>query len=168
MHTIKDKNGHVHFNITKGMYGLKQAAILAYQQLKAHLAPHEYFPIPNTVGMWKHKTQPIEFCLCVDDFGVKYTRKEDADHLLATLQTKYKMTCDWTGTSYCGLTLNWDYQTHHVGISMPGYINKLLTRLAYPNLFMLCTNGPSLSMADIFSKVLLMIPRPCYHLLKLN
>ena len=40
MQTIKDQNGNVHFKINKGMYGLKQAAILAYQQLKTHLEPH--------------------------------------------------------------------------------------------------------------------------------
>ena len=105
MHTIKDHNGNIYFKIDKGIYGLKQAAILAYQQLKTHLEPHGYFPIPNTVGMWKHKTRPIQFCLCVDDFGVKYTRKADAEHLLNILQLKYKITCDWTGSSYCGLTL---------------------------------------------------------------
>ena len=92
MINIIDNNGYVHFKINKGMYGLKQAAILAYQQLKQHLAPHGYYPIPNTVGMWKHKTRPIQFCLCVDDFGVKYTRKEDANHLLEKLKMKYNMT----------------------------------------------------------------------------
>ena len=71
--TIKDHNGNVHFQINKGMYGLKQAAILAYHQLKTHLEPNGYFPIPNIVGIWKHKTRPIQFCLCVDDFGITYT-----------------------------------------------------------------------------------------------
>ena len=78
------------------MYGLKQVAILEYQQLKDHLAPHGYFLIPNTVCMyvcmyvcmWKYKTRPIQFCLCVDNFGVKYTRKEMAYHLLNTLNKK--------------------------------------------------------------------------------
>ena len=60
-----DPEGHVHFRINKGMYGLKQAAILAYNQLKSNLAPHGYRPIPNTVGMWKHNTKHIKFCLCV-------------------------------------------------------------------------------------------------------
>ena len=103
-----------------------------YQQLKEHLAPHGYYPIPNTVGMWKHKTRPIQFCLCVDDFGVKYTRKEDANHLLEKLKIKYNMTCDWSGTSYCGLTLQWNYHQKYVDISMPGYIEKLLKRLSHP------------------------------------
>lgn len=57
-------NDYVCFRINKGIYGLKQAVILAYTQVKEHLAPHRYYPIPNTVGMWKHKTRPIQFCLC--------------------------------------------------------------------------------------------------------
>lgn len=70
IYTLKvkvDKDGYVHFCINKGMYGLKQAAILAYDQLKQNLAPHGYQPIPNTVRMWKHTTKPIQFCLCIDD-----------------------------------------------------------------------------------------------------
>ena len=131
MSHLQDKNGYVHFKIVKGMYGLKQAAILAYDQLKDHLAPHGYYPIPNTVGMWRHQSRPIQFCLSVDDFGIKYTNKADVEHLLTSLQTKYTMTVDWTGKNYCGLTLDWQYQNKHVDVSLPGYIGKLLHRLAH-------------------------------------
>ncbi len=41
------------------------------------------------------------------------------------------MTCDWTDTSYCGLTLKWDFLKKHVYISIPGYIEKPLTQLAH-------------------------------------
>ena len=37
-HLYMDKAGYVHFKINKGMYGLKQAAILANQQLQKNLA----------------------------------------------------------------------------------------------------------------------------------
>ena len=82
--------------------------------------------------MWKHKTRPIQFCFCVDDFGVKYTRQEDTEYLLNIFKLKCKMTCNWTGSSYCGLTLKWDFINKHVDISMPGYIEKLLKRLTHP------------------------------------
>ena len=49
--TFTDNRNFVHFKISKGMYGLKQAAIFAYDQLKRNLAPHGYKPIPNTVGL---------------------------------------------------------------------------------------------------------------------
>ena len=103
MNELIDKNRYAHFKINKGMYGLKQAAILAYDQLRSHLEPHGYFPVPNTVGMWKHKTRPIQFCLCVDDFGIKFVNKTDVEHLLTTLKMKYKLTINWTGKNYCAL-----------------------------------------------------------------
>ena len=114
------------------MYGVKQAAILAYNQLKTNLAPHGYRPIPNSVGMWTHESKPIQFCLCVDDFGIKYQNKQDVEHLITALKLNYNITIDWSGRNYCGLTLDWDYHAKHVDISMPGYIHKLLTRLAHP------------------------------------
>ena len=76
--------------------------------------------------MWKHNTKAIQFCLCVDDFGVKYTNKRDAQHLLDALKEKYHIKSDWTGLNYCGLTINWNYRNCVVDISMPGYIPKLL------------------------------------------
>ena len=38
-------DGYVYCEILKGMYGLKQAAILAYLQLKEKLNQHGYEPI---------------------------------------------------------------------------------------------------------------------------
>ena len=104
------------------MYGLKQAVLLAYEHLVQNLSQHGYSPILHTVGMWKHKMRRTKFCLCVDDFGIKYYSKADADHLLTALRQTYKITTDWTGTHYYGLTLKWNYDGGYVDISMPGYI----------------------------------------------
>ena len=65
-----------------GIYDLKQAAILAYTQIKERLGKEGYSPIEGTSGLWKHDMQSITFALCVDDFGVKYFDKADVDHLL--------------------------------------------------------------------------------------
>ena len=81
--------GYVYCKIKKGMYGLKQAALLAFNFIKENLAPHGYEPIPHTDGLWRHKTRPITFCLCVDDFGIKYFNKEDVEHLLSALRENY-------------------------------------------------------------------------------
>ena len=48
-------DGYVYIKIAKGMYGLKQAAILAYKLLVKRLAAHGYFPIPLTNGLFTHK-----------------------------------------------------------------------------------------------------------------
>ena len=111
------------------MYGLKQAALLAYQNLKQLLEPSGYAPVVGTVGLWKHATRPLWFCLCVDDFGVKYFNKEDVQHLISSLSPHYKYTTDWEGNNYCGLTMDWNYTEGHVDISMPDYVNKALQRL---------------------------------------
>ena len=127
-----DANNYVYIRIIKGMYGLKQAAILAYTQLVQALDGHGYYPEPQTTGIWSHKTLKTKFCLCVDDFGIKVFSKEDAKHLLNALKSKYQISVDWEGTNYCGLTLDWDYNNGHVDISMPGYVMKQLHRYQHP------------------------------------
>ena len=94
--TFVDSSNHVNFKMKKTMYGLKQAAMFAYKQMKKNLAPHGYYPIPNIVGLWKYATQPIHFCLYVDNFGIKFEIKEDADHLVNTLRKFYQIAIDWS------------------------------------------------------------------------
>ena len=99
-------NEYVYIKIKKGMYGLKQAAILAYKNLQDNIKPFGYAPVLGTVRVWQHETRPTTFCLCVDDFGIKYHTKNDAQHLLDAIGKSYKYTTDWTGSNYCGLTLD--------------------------------------------------------------
>jgi hypothetical protein len=119
-------NGHVYFEVQKGMYGLPQAGLIAYQALKEHLDPHGYKPCRHTPGLWKHDDRNLQFCLVVDDFGVKYSQKDDAEHLIAALQEKYKISIDWEGRLFCGITLTWDYKNGIVTLSMPSYVAKCL------------------------------------------
>ena len=85
---LVDNQGYVYVKINKGMYGLKQAALLAYNKLVNHLAPFGYHPLPFSLGLWTHETRKTTFCLCVDDFGVKYFSLDDAEHLISALQEK--------------------------------------------------------------------------------
>jgi len=66
----------------------------------------------------------------VDDFGVKYVGKEHADHLIKSCLKKetYKLTKDWAGDLYCGISLWWDYVRWRPDILMPGYIKKQLLK----------------------------------------
>mmetsp|Transcript_18995 Transcript_18995/g.31769 ORF Transcript_18995/g.31769 Transcript_18995/m.31769 type:complete len:1018 (-) Transcript_18995:914-3967(-) len=66
--------------ITGGMYGLPQAGKIAQRKLLQHLATKGYHPAPNTPCLIRHETRDITFALVVDDFGIKYTKDEDADH----------------------------------------------------------------------------------------
>ena len=71
------------------------------------------------------------FCLCVDDFGVKYFSKDDANHLIQTLNNKYECTIDWEGKKICGLQLQWNYRKKFVDVSLPEYVQKSLQRLQH-------------------------------------
>ena len=132
LNEIKDAKGYIYIKIKKGMYGLKQASILAYHQLVKILKPHGYYPEPHSVGMWSHHNRKTKFCLCVDDFGIKYFNRDDATHLLQALKSFYATTEDWSGAHYCGLTLNWNYKDGYVDVSMPGYVEKQLHRYQHP------------------------------------
>ena len=81
--------------------------------------------------MFAHHTRPTKFCLCVDDFGIKYFSKNDLEHLFNTLGAHYKFSTDMSGTNFCGLKLHWNYTQGFVDISMPEYIQKSLQRLQH-------------------------------------
>jgi hypothetical protein len=121
----------VYIDIRKGMYGLKQAGILANQLLQTRLAPFGYYPARHTPGLWLHKTRPISFTLVVDDFAVKYARKQDAEHHRNALLRTYELTTDWTATVYYGMTLKWDYNKRTCDISMHGYVSNVLSKFQH-------------------------------------
>jgi hypothetical protein len=127
----KEKNGKVYIRIDKGMYGLPQAGRLANNLLVTRLAPHGYRPCQHTHGLWRHDTNPVTFTLVVDDFGIKYSGKENADHLLNALKKNYEVTKDWAGKLYCGISLDWDYKNKTVDLSMPGYIANALHKFQH-------------------------------------
>jgi hypothetical protein len=116
------------------MYGLKQAGIIAYQQLKTHLATYDYNPVDRTPSLWRHRTRSTAFCLILDDFGVEYVGKAAFEHLEQALSAEYTCSTDWTGSFYCGLTIKWNYlaQPCHVDVSMPGYISAAQHKFQHP------------------------------------
>ena len=119
-------DGYVYCEIQKGMYGLKQAAILAFEQLGERLNRHGYYQICNSNGLWHHETRPTIFALCVDDFAVKYFSEDDANHLIESLKIYYPISLDREGKNYCGLTLHWNYKEGYVDVDMPQYVSKKL------------------------------------------
>jgi hypothetical protein len=104
-----DHRGLVLAVANKAMYGHPEAGRISYDQLVLHLQKAGYYPAKHTPGLFHHSTKDIKFILVVDDFGIKYTNIDDAKHLIAHLKTKYTVTEDWSGTLFCGITLDWDY-----------------------------------------------------------
>ena len=98
-------NVFVNIRINKGMYGLPRAGKIAHDKFVRDLAPFEYHPTTHTPGLRTHVTRPLSFVLTLDDFCIKYTDINDANHLLAFLRRKYDVTTDWSGSLYCGITL---------------------------------------------------------------
>ena len=131
---LRDKatsDGSIYIEANKGMYGLPQAGLLANELLERRLNKHGYHQSKLVPGLWKHDHRPIQFTLVVDDFGVKYVGKEHALHLKTVLEEHYKVTNDWTGGRYIGITLDWDYKRRQVHLSMPGYVSKALTQFQH-------------------------------------
>ena len=89
LHTKVTSSNYIYIRIKKGMCGLKQAAILVYDNLKQRLKPFRYTPITGTVGVWHRTTRPTKFCLYVDDFRIKYYSKDYAQHLLNAIESNY-------------------------------------------------------------------------------
>jgi hypothetical protein len=132
LQTIATTDGFVYCGIQKGMYGLPQARIIARQLLETRLAAHGYHQSTTTPGLWQHDIRPICFTLVVNDFGVKYVKKADAEHLLNAIQKYYKCSSDWDAKQYCRLTFNWDYEGGKMHSSMPNYLAKALQRFQHP------------------------------------
>ena len=117
-------DSYVYMEIIKGMPGLKQAGRLARNWLTKNLARNGYAPIPHTLSLWRHHTSDLVFSLVIDDFGIKYTRKADADHLLKSLQEDYEIIEEWTGEKSLGLTLKWNYVIRNVSVSIQDMLKQ--------------------------------------------
>jgi hypothetical protein len=124
-------DGRVNIEIRKGMYGLKQAGLLANQLLQTCLNPFGYYPSRHTPGIWLHKTRPISFTLVVDDFAVKYVGKQHTEHLRNALLRTYELTTDWSATVNSGMTLKWDNNKRTCDISMPGYVSNAISKFQH-------------------------------------
>ena len=126
--TEKAVNGKVLVEIRKGMYGLKQAGPIVNDRLKHHLKASGYVPCKYTPGLFSQISRKISFALFVNYFGVKYTNKADAQHLLTCLEQLYKCTTYREGKLYLGMTLNCNYAKQWMEKSMLSYIDKVWTR----------------------------------------
>ena len=125
-------DGYVYCKVKRGLYGLKQAARLARDQLVNHLNKYGYSPCAQAPNIWRHATRKTKFILCVDDFGVKYFNNEDAEHLVRALKDAYEITIDRSGTKFCGMNISWNYERGYVDVNMPQYVQKMLDKLQHP------------------------------------
>ena len=48
------------------------------------------------------------FTLCADYFGIKYNSMKEVYHLIDVIKKYFKLSIDWEGQNYLGLTLDWN------------------------------------------------------------
>jgi hypothetical protein len=58
--------------------------------------------------------------------------QENAKHLMDVITSVYKITTDWTGTAYCGLTFDCDYEKRTVNLAMLDYVHQTLQCFNHP------------------------------------
>ncbi len=105
---IVTDDSYVYCKKRKQMYGLPQAGLIAQELLEQRLSKVGYSQSKIIPGLWTHETRQTCFTLVVDDFAIKFTKMEDAQHLIEALKQDYMITIDWGATKYIGLTIDWD------------------------------------------------------------
>jgi hypothetical protein len=121
----------VYLKVKIALYGLKQSGKIAHDDLVQHLAKYGYSKAKRTDGLFLHKTRDLSFTLVVDDFGIKYTNKDDVNHLIAAVCDKYPLKVDWDAKQYVGIHLQWDYARREVICSMDGYVEQARKELQH-------------------------------------
>ena len=61
----------------------------------------------------------------MDGFGVKYLTKDNARHLITSLQESYDITIDWPRQTIFGLDIEWNYDKQYVDISMKYLLSNI-------------------------------------------
>ena len=62
---------------------------------------------------------------------MKYIDEEHAQQPLSVLKQHHEVEVDWTGTKYCGINLEWDYQIREVHLFVQNYVKKALHRFQH-------------------------------------
>jgi hypothetical protein len=131
---LKEKatsDGSIYIKANQGMYGLPESGLLANELLEKQFNKHGYRQSKLVPGLWRHDTWSVQFTLVVDDFRVKYIGEEHANHLKRVLKEHYTLTCDWMGTGYIGIILDWNHTKLQVHLSMPKYVTKALKQFQH-------------------------------------
>ena len=120
--------GYIYFQITGGMYGLPQAGRIAQQNLFPRLRAAGFSHSTDSPCVFKHSHLPIAFSLTVDDFGCSHVGDAPFQHLIDALSPHYQCKVDRQATKFLGMHLAFDYQARTCQLSLPGYIDRGMSR----------------------------------------
>ena len=126
LHQFATPDWWVYIKVIRGMYGIPQVGSLGHDLLEQQLNKEGYFQSQIVPGFWKHKTKPNQFVLVVDNFGIKYLKREYLDHLIQLLDKYYDVYVNLDGKEFVKIQLDWDYKSRKVHFSMVPYLQKAL------------------------------------------
>jgi hypothetical protein len=121
------RGDYVLVQIDQGLYGLPHAGLISATGLNELLEANGYKQ-SMTPCLYVHEESGVAFALATDDFLVKFKKKEDAEHLITTLEKKYDVKVDWQATKFLGMTIVHDRVARTITLSMPGYVEAALKR----------------------------------------
>ena len=113
------------------MYGHPASGRLSNMKLVSILKDTGYHEDAFVDCLFRHETRNITFTLVVDDTGIKYSKVEDVEHLVATIAPHWKVKLDYSGSQFLGTNLNWEYDRKPKPrdvITSPTVISKALER----------------------------------------
>lgn len=119
------KENHI-ILIRKGLYGLKQAAALWYDDARSTLANLGLFPTISDVCLYTNKHKDLFVLLHVDDFQVMGPNLKKIDKLMQALHKKYKLKTVNTNL-FLGIHIS-NPNKHTLKLSQGQYARKLLER----------------------------------------
>jgi len=119
--------GVVYFEVNKGMYGLKQAGLLANDRIVTLFDKHGYKQSKYIPQLFFSEDKSTAFCLVVDDLLIK-ANEANRDKLYECLRTQYEIVTDNTGSKYLNIDIRRDKTNKLVGLSMRGYLDRLIAR----------------------------------------
>ena len=155
MSIVMNEDGYYYAEISKALYGLWEAGYIVNVELKRILELEGYVPSKFTPGLFTYKTREIAFSLVVDDFGVKYKKRTDEEHLLKTIQGRYPVKAEWEPTFYLGVTLEFDYKEQTCKMLMPGYVKQALIKFHHE--FNKTTHSPSPFNVPVYGRKIQMV-----------
>jgi hypothetical protein len=106
------RDGWMYFENCQGCYGLPQVGILANNLLCSCLVAKGFYKSALTPDLWHHKWHPIQFCLIVNNFGIKYVGVEHFNYLLKVLKKFHGVQLNKADNKLAGIDIEWDYIVH--------------------------------------------------------
>jgi len=122
--------GRVLLEITRPVYGLNQAGLIAMKKLKEILAQHGYDECDNEcIFRSRDPNDKTLFCIHVDDLMFAFSRTPEAERIITILeQAGYKLKVDRDPQDYCGFHMEADENDKSITISMPNMVQNMLER----------------------------------------